>query len=229
MELRLLGHAACVLTTSARESLVIDPYESGGFGGAMAYAPIEHVCDWVVCSHQHLDHCATHLLPGDPVVIDGEGTFGAFQIRRHTTAHDEYDGRRRGGSVDILEIVADGARVVHLSDVGQSPTSALVDALREPDVLIVPVGGFFTIGAAQAHEWSERLAPRWVVPCHYATPSCSLPIREVDIFTAYFARAHRLDVSVFRVDNQRERGLWVLPMMNEVGGEHGASGAGART
>ena len=114
MELRLLGHAACALITPERESLVIDPYESGGFGGAMAYAPITLASDWVICSHQHLDHCATHLLPGEPTLIEGEGSFGAFHIKRHEAAHDEYDGRRRGGMVDILEIVANGVRVVHL-------------------------------------------------------------------------------------------------------------------
>lgn len=220
MELRLLGHAACALITPERESLVIDPYESGGFGGAMAYAPITLASDWVICSHQHLDHCATHLLPGEPTLIEGEGSFGAFYIKRHEAAHDEYDGRRRGGMVDILEIVANGVRVVHLSDVGQSPTRELVEAIGAPDVLLVPVGGFYTIGAAQAYEWSVRLGAKWIVPCHYATPSCHLPIRGVEHFEAYFPSAaggaRRLDESLFRVDNQREPGLWVLPMTNEV-------------
>lgn len=222
MELRLLGHAACALITPERETLVIDPYESGGFGGSMAYAPITLSSEWVICSHQHLDHCAVHLLPGAPELIEGEGRFGAFEIKRHKAAHDEYDGRRRGGLVDILEIEACGVRVVHLSDVGQAPTRALLDAIGAPDVLIVPVGGFYTIGAAQAYEWSMRSGARWVIPCHYATPSCALPIREVEHFEAYFSNAaegaRRLDESLFRVDNQRESGLWVLPMANEVSG-----------
>lgn len=177
MEARFLGHAAVLLTSSDGTTLLIDPYNPGGFDGKMAYAPIAWRADAVVCSHAHLDHCGVSDLPNEPHPIEGDGDFGPFTVRRHRAFHDEYGGRRRGGAVDVLEIGVDGLTLVHLSDVGHSPTAALTAALARPDVLFVPVGGFFTIGAAQAHEWYRRLAARVVIPLHYKTDRCGLSLR----------------------------------------------------
>jgi L-ascorbate metabolism protein UlaG (beta-lactamase superfamily) len=191
MKVRFLGHAAVLLTSQEDTTLLVDPYNPGGFGGKMAYAPIAYHADAVVCSHDHLDHCGLADLPNQPHLIEGEASFGPFRIRRHLAYHDEYGGARRGGSVDILEIECDGMRLVHLSDVGHSPTPQLVDVLGSPDMLMVPVGGFFTIGAAQAFEWVRRLGADQVVALHYKTSRCHLPIGPRDNFDAYVD--HELD------------------------------------
>lgn len=184
MRLIFYGHACVGLVSEQGSSLLLDPYEPGGFGGKMAYAPIQARYDWVVCSHQHLDHCAVEGLPGDPVVVD-QGCFGPFEVRLHRVAHDEYEGRRRGGFVNMLEIIVDGLTLLHGADVGQSPTPALIEALRRPDVWLVPVGGFFTIGAAQAAEWTRRLDPKLVIAIHDKRAQCALPIRGVEAFARY--------------------------------------------
>lgn len=195
MEVRFLGHAAVLLTSRDGTTLLVDPYNPGGFSGRMAYGPIRHRADAVVCSHDHLDHCAVDDLPNDPYRVDGDGQFGPFEVWRHRACHDEYGGRRRGGEVDVLDIAVDGLRVVHLSDVGHSPTRALVDALRGPDALLVPVGGFYTIGAAQAFEWTRRLAPRRVIPVHYRTERCTLTLRPRQGFEAYWATGIEADAA----------------------------------
>lgn len=186
VELRFLGHAAMRLRARDGTTLLIDPYNPGGFGGRMGYAPIPYRADAVVCSHGHADHAALGDLKNTPHLMQGDEVFGPFAVRRHRACHDEYGGRRRGGAVDILEICVDGRRVVHLSDVGHSPTPELVEALRAPDMLCVPVGGNFTIGAAQAFEWWQRLGPRRCVPIHAKTPRCGLDLLPSTIFEAYF-------------------------------------------
>lgn len=183
VDIEFLGHAAVILH-AGDERLLIDPYESGQFAGRMAYRPIEDEVDAVVCTHDHVDHCAVHAVPHSPPVVD-EGFVGAFEVRRVRLAHDEYDGRRRGGHVDALEIHHRDRRIVHLSDVGQSPDPDRIERLRDPDVLFVPVGGFYTIGAAQAWEWTVRLNPTIAIPIHYRTAACSLPIRGVENFLAW--------------------------------------------
>ena len=191
MKLRFLGHAAVLLTSRDETGLLVDPYNPGGFGGRMAYRPIPHRADAVVCSHQHLDHCAIEQLPNRPQLLEGDADFGPFSIRRYVADHDEYGGRRRGGQVDLLEIEADGTTLVHLSDVGHSPRPEQVAALRGCDVLVVPVGGYFTIGAAQAVEWCQRLAPGVIVPVHYRTDRCELPLRDASGFAAHFEQVFR--------------------------------------
>lgn len=183
MELTFLGHAAVLLSWGG-ESLLVDPYAIPDFGGRFRYRPIDVVADWVVSSHDHSDHSAVQGLRGSPRLVTS-GVAGPFEISRHTVPHDEYGGRRRGGLVDILEIRGGGCRVVHLSDVGCAPPAQVIGALRGADVVLVPVGGNYTIGAAQAWEWWVRLAPRAVVPIHFRTPACSLPIREAEIFLSW--------------------------------------------
>jgi len=182
MEFQYLGHAA-VLLCHSRGTLLIDPYETPAFDGQFRYRPITAQPDWVVATHAHSDHAAFGVVPAATVVE--EGVAGPYEIARVALWHDEYDGRRRGGRVDALEIRVDGLRVVHLGDVGCAPPASAVARLRFADVLFLPVGGFYTIGAAQAWEWSERLCARTVVPIHYRTTACSLPIRGVEGFLAW--------------------------------------------
>ena len=201
MNLDLLGHACVALQSAAGETLLVDPYASGQFDGRLAYDPIDVAPDFVVCSHGHADHAAISAVPGEFELVD-EGRAGDFSVRRIPAWHDEYDGRRRGGSVDILDIEADGARVLHLSDVGQSPIGSIVESIRHPDVLLVPVGGFFTIGAAQAWEWIERIQPRCAIPIHQRTPACSLPIRDAEAFAAWRSESARWKLSPISVQDE---------------------------
>jgi L-ascorbate metabolism protein UlaG (beta-lactamase superfamily) len=186
LELVFYGHAAASLECGG-DRLVVDPYASGGFGGLIAYPPITGSFGAVVCSHAHADHAAVAELEGSPELI-GEGRWRGFTVGRHQLDHDEYGGRRRGGQVDALILEVGGWRVVHLSDVGHAPRAGDVEALRGADLLLLPVGGFYTIGAAQAWGWARRLAPARVAPIHAATPACRLGgMRGAEVFDAWAA------------------------------------------
>ncbi len=183
VDVEFLGHAAVILH-AGEYRLLLDPYESGQFSGRMAYRPIDERVDAVLCTHRHVDHCAVHAVPGSPTTVH-EGDAGPFRVRRFTFDHDEYGGRRRGGRVDAVEVSDGTDRVLHLSDVGQAPDPDRIEPMRQPDVLLVPVGGFYTIGAAQAWEWMVRLDPSITIPVHYRTTACTLPIRGIDNFLAW--------------------------------------------
>jgi L-ascorbate metabolism protein UlaG (beta-lactamase superfamily) len=200
LTLRFLGHA-CVALDYRGSTLLIDPYEPNGFQGAMRYRKITEHVDHVVCTHDHADHSGHRHLPGTPTLID-VGRCGSFNVARHSVWHDEYDGRRKGGAVDILDIGVGPFRIVHASDVGQSPTADLVRSLRKPDILFIPVGGNFTIGAAQAWEWTRRLSPRVVVPIHFSTPQCDLSLLRSSVFQSYFPGSPRKSRGNFRLPLQ---------------------------
>lgn len=192
--LTYFGHGCIGLECPRGERLVVDPYHPEDLGGRLGLRRLGVEAEFVASTHAHSDHAAVEEVPG-AAVAEGEGAFGPFEIRRFPFAHDEYDGERFGGEVDVLAIDVAGKRIVHASDVGQSPDGPLPGRLASSDVLVVPVGGHYTAGAAQAREWTLRTGARAVVPAHYRTDRSDLPLQTRRPFCAQFRRTNHFDVS----------------------------------
>jgi L-ascorbate metabolism protein UlaG (beta-lactamase superfamily) len=184
MKLRYLGHAAFELELADGRRLVFDPYESGAYDGALGYGPIEGPHDIAVVSHDHPDHRFEEVTSKAATVWDsaGEADLDGVTITSVPTFHDETEGSERG--TNLISIVeAEGVRIAHLGDLGHAVTKDDAPALAGVDVMIVPVGGFFTIDAAAAKAIVDEFSPKIVVPMHYKTGKCGFPIAPVDEFT----------------------------------------------
>lgn len=155
MKLTWLGHA-CFLLESPAGRLVIDPYAPGSVPG------LENIAvqaDRVLCSHDHFDHNAV-----DSVSLTGRQD--GWQITALPTVHDHHGGSRRGANtVHIFR--SEGKTVVHLGDLGCLPEQDVLDAIREPDVLLIPVGGHYTMTPAEAAQLVRTVQPKLTVPMHY--------------------------------------------------------------
>ncbi len=184
MKLRYLGHAAFELELTDGRKIVFDPYESGAYDGALGYGPIAGPHDIAVVSHDHPDHRFDGVTSQAAAVVDGAGETDIEGVRITTipTFHDESKGSERGSNL-ISIIEAEGLRIAHLGDLGHAITKADTPALEGVDVMIVPVGGNFTIDAAAAKAIADEFSPRIVVPMHYKTGKCGFPIAPVDDFT----------------------------------------------
>jgi L-ascorbate metabolism protein UlaG (beta-lactamase superfamily) len=169
LRLRFHGHACFSIEAEDGARLCIDPYESGDFGGAVALPPLPNTFGAWIATHEHSDHNAGHTIPSAER-LRAPCTWGAFSIERRSAWHDEFGGRLRGGATDLLRVTVDGCTVLHVGDLGERPTGDLLAWLIETpiDALIVPVGGYFTLGPDGAAELAALLRPRWVVPCHSA-------------------------------------------------------------
>ena len=184
MKLRYLGHSAFELELADGRRIVFDPYESGSYDGALGYGPIAGPHDIAVVSHDHPDHRFEGITSQAAAVVDGAGETDIEGVRITTipTFHDESEGSERGANL-ISIIEAEGLRIAHLGDLGHAITKADAPALEGVDVMIVPVGGYFTIDAATAKAIADELSPKIVVPMHYKTGKCGFPIAPVDDFT----------------------------------------------
>jgi L-ascorbate metabolism protein UlaG (beta-lactamase superfamily) len=181
MTIKYLGHACFLLTASDGLRVIIDPYESGAFGNALAYAPITDAADVVVVTHEHADHNFVRGVPGDPIICRASCVAHGVEFRAVPVPHDEADGSKRG-VVNAFSFELDGIRVCHLGDVGAALSAPEVSALGPVDLLMVPVGGTFTVDAAGAQEIVAQLAPRIVIPMHFSTRRTTLPLASVDAF-----------------------------------------------
>lgn len=183
MTIRFLGHASFLVTASSGVKIVFDPYEPGGFGGAIGYGELQEPADIVVISHNHADHNFTAGVPGNPQVIKGPGVHSAATtlFRGISAKHDPSDGSERGdNTVFCAEI--DGVRVCHLGDLGHQLTPSQGAEIGPVDVLLCPVGGTFTIDAQGATQVVRALNPKITIPMHFRTPKVALPLASVDDF-----------------------------------------------
>lgn len=123
--------------------------------------------DILTVSHDHGDHNAVHLVGGSPFIVRGPGEFEikGVSIIGVTSFHDEVSGEKRGRNT-MYRIEIDGVRILHLGDLGHVLSSAQVDLVDGIDVLLVPVGGVYTIDAEKASQVISDLEPRIVIPMH---------------------------------------------------------------
>ncbi len=166
MLIRHIGHAEFLIETESGCRIVTDPYDA-----SCGYPIPVLTADAVLVSHQHHDHNAVENLKGNPRVIDQAGSYTLDSDLRVTALkgyHDDVHGAKRGETLLFL-LETEGLRVVHLGDLGDALTAEQAEQLKNPDILMIPVGGFFTIDAEQARKTVRQLGARVVLPMHYKT------------------------------------------------------------
>lgn len=155
MKLIWNGHA-CFTVEMEDGAVVIDPYEDGYVPGL---SNLDLTAGMVLCSHGHRDHSAAG-------VVTMTDHAPKVEIERILTYHDDQQGALRGTSL-IHVLSAEGLRIAHLGDVGGPLTEEQLQQLGDLDALLIPVGGYYTIDAQQAHALAEQISARVVIPMHY--------------------------------------------------------------
>lgn len=182
MKIEYLGHSCFKLTESTGTSIVCDPYsEEVGF----KMPPVE--ADAVTLSHDHFDHNAVKNVGGKPKIFKGEcnADLDGVGITSIKSFHDGVRGKKRGENV-IFKFRLDGIDVCHLGDLGEACSPELIELILPVNVLLIPVGGNYTIDAEMAKEYVDRIMPDVVVPMHYRTKDCRIDIDKVDEFVEMF-------------------------------------------
>ena len=184
MLIRHIGHAEFLIETESGVRIVPDPYDS-----SCGYPVRQITADIALVSHHHHDHDATENLKGKPRIIDTVGKHTPecdVKITALRGFHDDTSGSKRGETLLFL-IETEGLRIAHLGDLGCELDEDQAGILKAPDVLMIPVGGFFTIDGKQAAETAKILEARTVLPMHYKTEyNREWPISGPETFTTLF-------------------------------------------
>ena len=186
MLLTCLGHAKFLIELNSGLRIVTDPFDA-----ACGYPLTETRADVVLVSHGHHDHSAVETISGNPRIIREAGTYtleSGVTVTAIPAFHDEAQGAKRGSTLLFL-LEAEGLRIAHLGDLGHLLTAEQRKALAPVDVLMLPVGGFYTIDAATAQEVAEFLRARVIVPMHYRTKwNADWPIAPLEDFTRLYQK-----------------------------------------
>ncbi len=172
-----MGHS-CFRIKGSQAVVITDPFPPD-----LGYSLGKPTANIVTVSHQHPSHSYVQGIGGEPRTIHGPGEYeiSGVLIIGVATFHDAEGGKKRGkNTVYLMEV--DGISVCHLGDLGQVLTSEQVEEIGDVDVLLLPVGGVSTIGAAMAAEVIRQLEPQAVVPMHYKTPFVSRELDPVEKF-----------------------------------------------
>jgi L-ascorbate metabolism protein UlaG (beta-lactamase superfamily) len=178
MKIKYLAHAAFLITSDAGTRIVTDPYTTTE---DMGHGEIRESADIVTVSHDHGDHNNIAAVRGNPQVVRGATEVKGIKIRAIATAHDNSGGSQRGKNT-IFCFGIDGINICHAADLGHILTAEQVKAIGRVDVLMIPVGGFFTIDARTATKVCDQLKPRIIIPMHFKTDKSNMPITGVDEF-----------------------------------------------
>lgn len=183
MKIKYLGHASFLITSDKGVKIITDPYKPGCFNNGIRYSPINEPSDIVTISHEHDDHNETKI-QGNPVFVRGAGkkNIKDVTITGIDVYHDESQGKERGKNT-IFNMSIDEMNIVHLGDIGHALSTADVQKIGNVDVLLVPVGGYFTVDAKLADDIIKTLKPKVIIPMHFKTSKCGFPIAPVDDFT----------------------------------------------
>jgi L-ascorbate metabolism protein UlaG (beta-lactamase superfamily) len=183
MKIKWYGHAAFLITSDQGTKIIIDPYESGAFGGQLSYGKIKDQADIVIISHDHADHNYTKDIPGSPQIIKGSGskTIKEISIKGIPTYHDSSKGSERGDNT-IFTLSLDGMKICHLGDLGHILSEKELAEIGPVDLLLIPVGGYFTIDPKEATRVAEQIKPKILIPMHFKTKKCGFPIAPVEDF-----------------------------------------------
>ena len=185
MKLQNLGHAAFRIISEMGTTIVCDPYDGKMTGFDMARVR----CDLVTVSHHHGDHDCMDGILGNPAVLDEEISCAAddVAVASYSTFHDDVKGAKRGKNL-VFSFLVDGLKVVHMGDVG-CLDGEIVDKIKGCDVLLLPVGGTFTVDAVGAKWYVDKVQPKIVVPMHYCTDEHSFNVDGVEKFLSQFDEA----------------------------------------
>lgn len=209
MKITWIGHA-CFKIEEQGYSVVFDPYADGSVPGL---APVREEASQVLCSHGHGDHNAA-----ENVQIK-ESDAQPFTVTRIETWHDDRQGQLRGSNT-VCMLEKDGCKIVHFGDIGCQLTAEEAKMLSGADLVMIPVGGFYTVDAGEAAQIVQAICPRLIIPMHYRKGGIGYDvIGEVERFTELFENVKIVDgpqISLEEMQEEKPGSVIVLTPANKI-------------
>ncbi|NLG97684.1 MAG: MBL fold metallo-hydrolase [Chloroflexi bacterium] len=209
MKIKWLGHSCFLLTSANGLRLLTDP-----FNEKVRFPLPEVEADVVTVSHQHFDHNNTSIVRGSPKIFSvlGQYEYRNLRLLGVPSFHDRTGGSERGRNI-IFKITMDGLNIVHCGDLGHILHEKTIKEIGAVDVLLVPVGGYYTIDASDAALVVKQLRPKVTIPMHFKTGELDFPIDTVDRFIKEVGEAKEVDgqeIELTRDNIEEMAGVHVL-------------------
>lgn len=166
-------------TGSGQVSILVDPFSKD-----LGLRPPRIKDDLVLVTHSHYDHNDTSSINPEAMLINGPGEYEkqGIYVRGILSYHDKNKGKERGLNT-IYIIKAEDMTVCHMGDFGQDGFEGnQLDDIGDVDLLMIPVGGNYTIDYKEAVEVVSQIEPKIIIPMHYKIEGLKVDIDSSDKF-----------------------------------------------
>ncbi len=204
MEITYIAHASLKLRGN-KAIVVTDPFDPAFLN--LKFPKIE--ADIVTVSHEHADHNYVQGIMTDPLIIQGPGEYESkgVNIIGVSSFHDDKNGAERGINT-IYRYEMDGISLVHLGDLGHKLSDLQLELLDGVDILMIPVGGFYTISSSTAVEVVNQIEPLVIIPMHYFTQDLKgtefAKLAPVDAFLKEMGKEHIEPQAKFNITKDKK-------------------------
>ena len=199
MEITWLGHSSFLLEDSKGRKVLTDPFDE-----TVGYDTFKGDVDVVTISHHHFDHSYIENIKYKES-IDKVGFFYLcdIPITGIPSYHDKMLGAKRGeNTIFIIEI--DGYRICHLGDLGHTLSNEDIKQIGKIDLLLIPIGGNYTIDGKEAAEIAKAINSHIVLPMHYKTPLLSFQLEGLEDFLSYMKSGERIGGNKLSIEGPLE-------------------------
>ncbi len=206
MIIEYVGHACFYLVNKNGVRIIIDPYDS-----SIGLKPVNKTADIVMVTHNHYNDNFAEGVSGEYELIDEPGAYALCGLKiTGTQLPRDGESESKRDSVVAYTIEMDGMRILHLGDINSVPPDSFFLNAGKIDILMIPVGGTYTIDAAQALGIMNRLQPNITIPMHYKTTHLTIDIAPVHNFITTVKKEYdvsHLGSSKFEItaDNLKKR------------------------
>lgn len=211
MEIQALGHACFAVECENGVRVVFDPFDD-----SVGYDVPRVKADIVCLSHEHHDHGYAEAIEGTPLVLRKADTadLGGAHVYSVASFHDENGGAQRGENA-IFVLEAEGLRIAHMGDIGHMLSDEQIEKIGKLDVLLLPVGGVFTVDALGAKKIADALGARVVIPMHYQSARLTLGKRigSLEAFTRQYAHVKQLATDTLTIFAGDEASGVIVPKL----------------
>ncbi len=211
MKIQFLGHSCFKLTESTGTTVITDPYQGIGYE-----LPEGLTADAVTVSHDHFDHNNISKVKAKKIINkDGFYELPGVEITGIKSYHDTEEGKERGENV-IYKFRMDGMDICHLGDLGEDCSAELIEMLLPVNILLIPIGGTYTLDAERAKEYVDRIMPDIVIPMHYKSKHLTIDLDRAQGFLDKFDDENvdvcRKDVLEFSREDLTEESTKIILM-----------------
>lgn len=198
MRITWYGHSMFKIEASNGFTIVTDPFDS-----SVGYDIPDLSADIVTVSHNHHDHNNTDAVDIKQRIINKAGNFNVngIDIKGIKSFHDNSKGAKRGNNI-IFKYSIDGFDVCHLGDLGHMLSTDDIKDLGNVDVLMIPVGGYYTMDANTSFKVVNAINPKIILPMHYKTDRVSMPILEPHDFIKMFKNVKTFDKNYLEIQKE---------------------------